>query len=123
MSIQIVDTSASAASQSWSSIVPFDGTEYFLFFDWSARESVWYLSILDQNQNVLAGGIPIVVTWPLLRRFWSNPALPQGCLMAVDLTGQNRDIAAQTDLGQRVLLTYATPDEPSIAGLGLTASG
>jgi hypothetical protein len=81
-----------------------DGREYVLAFDWSARESEWYLSIFDQDENPLALGIKVVVGLPLLYRE-TNPALPPGLLAAIDLARGDLDPAVD-DFGTRVLLLY-----------------
>jgi hypothetical protein len=93
-----------------------EGLVYILQFYWSARESAWYLGIYDQGQNAIATGIRIVVDWPLLRRF-TDPRLPPGRLIALDMSNQMQEIQTQSDLGSRVLLTYISSDDA--AGLAL----
>jgi hypothetical protein len=87
-----------------------DGIEYLMSFLWADRESAWYLSIYDQNQNQIALCIRLVVSSPLLKRF-VDPRLPPGLLFCCDMTGNGVDIEESTDLGTRVLLAYATVDE------------
>ncbi len=91
-----------------------DGIEYLMRFIWVDREGCWYLGIYDQNNNPIAVGIRLVVTWSLLRRF-VDPRLPTGALLCVDLTGMNQDIVEPTDLGTRVILVYITADDPILA--------
>ncbi len=91
-----------------------DGREYLMVFQWATREACWYLGLYDQNETPIALGIRLVVSWPLLRRFATDPRLPPGVLFCADLTGQNADIVEPTDLGSRVLLTYITSDDPDL---------
>jgi hypothetical protein len=114
VSFLILDTSTSATSTYWDQITQLDGIQYTFEFVWSARETCWYLNLLDQSENQLAMGLRLNVSWPLLRRF-KNPALPQGILICIDTTGSGTDIQAPADLGQRVLLEYITADDPLLA--------
>lgn len=91
-------------------ITQLDGLEYLMRFLWSDREGCWYLGIYDQNNNPIALGIRLIVSWSLLRRF-IDPRLPSGVLMCVDLSGQDIDIRESGDLGARVKLTYITADD------------
>ncbi len=102
MSLFIIPTSQSDSV--YEQVTILEGREYFLKFDWSRREEAWYLSIFDQDENPLALGIKVVVGLPLLYRE-TNPKLPQGLLIAVDLSSADSD-PLLTDLGTRVALLY-----------------
>ena len=99
-------------------LVTLENREYLFEFFWSTRESCWYLSLYDQDNNPIALWIRVVVTWPLLRRF-AGSDIPPGLLMAVDQSGMNEDAQVPTDLGSRVILTYTTSDDPSLVGVDI----
>jgi hypothetical protein len=88
-----------------------DGETYGFELRWNTRDSGWYLTIRDAEENVLLAGIRLVVGFPLLRRF-RDFRLPPGELEAVDTntTGQAAD-PGLADLGQRVLLVYTSPED------------
>lgn len=119
MASLLIDTSAAATIKSFSEIVPIEGTEYLLQFYWSDREQAWYLSIANQDETPLASWIRLVADSNLLRRFRSFGTVPPGYLMAWDSSGQSQEIATQADLGNRVLLTYITSDDPILQGANL----
>ena len=109
-------------------IVTLEGVEYLFSFYWSARESRWYLSLYDQDENPLALWIAIVIstTAPgglrnLLRRF-VDPRLPAGLLYCYDASGQDTDIVLSSDLGERVPLIYITSDDPDLVGINIRAA-
>ena len=88
--------------------ITLDGVEFLFQFDWNDREQRWYLSIRDINETALALGLKIVANVPLLRRF-TNAALPQGTLIACDLSNQFGDPPGYTELGTRVRIFYFPP--------------
>ncbi len=98
----------------WDQVTQLEGIEYTLQFRWAVREGCWYLGIYDQDANPLALSIRLVVSFPLLRRF-TDPRLPPGVLFCCDMSGADQDIVDYTDLGTRVLLTYVTSDDDSLA--------
>ena len=112
MSLLVLDTGTASTATWWDMIVQLEGLQYIFEFLWSDRETCWYLNISDQGDNALATGIKLTVSWPLLRHFVVNPALPQGTLFCQDMTGNSDDIASPEELGQRVLLMYITSDVP-----------
>jgi hypothetical protein len=97
-------------------ITQLEGVEYLFQFMWHPRESAWYIHLFDQDQNLLCGLIRLVVGFPLLRRFQHDPRTPPGCLMCIDYSQTNAEIAVPTDLGSRVDLMYITSDDPTLAG-------
>lgn len=108
MSIQQIVTDQT--SLDYEQITQLDGVEYLLRFLWSDRESCWYLDISDQDANPLASHIKIVVDWSLLTRR-TDPRLPQGVLIASDMTGKGIDVQTPDELGGRVQLFYITADD------------
>lgn len=87
-----------------------DGVDYLLELAWNTRDSRWYLSLFSAAGVALAQSIPLVVDFPLLRRF-RGEEFPPGYLMAIDTTGAGREIEVQDDLGARVQLVYLTEAE------------
>ena len=59
------------------------------------------------------------VSVALLRRFRANTNIPPGVFLVVDTTLQGKEILVPTDFGERVILTYITSDDPSLAGVSL----
>lgn len=112
MAFLVIDTDSS--SLNYRQTTQLEGVEYVLHFYWSTREDCWYLDILDQENEGIAMGVRLVVDWPLLRRF-VDPRLPEGALMAVDMSGAGADMTASTDLGTRVILFYVTADDDVFA--------
>lgn len=88
-----------------------EGREYVLQFDFSTRESVWYLSILDVGNVPLATGIKMVCNWPLTYRL-PNPGLPPGDLVVITKVEADETPPGLDDLaeGGRCELTYVTSD-------------
>lgn len=82
-----------------------DGKDYVLSFAWNQRESRWYLTIYDHEDNVLQGAVKVIADFPLTRRIASSDTAPPGVLMAVDLTDAG-DPPTRDDLGSRVILVY-----------------
>ncbi|CAM6004895.1 unnamed protein product [Sphagnum balticum] len=66
--------------------------------------SAWFLTLADQNRNMLVAPVPIVVNWPLFDRFIDLVDLP-GTIFAFDTSGNNKD-PGQFDLGNTVRLYY-----------------
>lgn len=114
MSVLVVPTDS--AKLYYDQITQLEGVEYLLRFLWSDREGAWYLGFYDQNNNQIAVGIRLVVSWPLLRRF-QNSQLPPGVLLCIDQSGAGLDVVDPTDLGTRVLLMYITSDDALITGV------
>ncbi len=116
MSLYRIDTSAAKDSLYFDQLTQLDGREYLLRFLWSDRESCWYLSIYDQDENGLALGVKLVVRWNLLRRF-RDTRLPAGVLFVADLSGTNQEIAQPTDIlpDARCPLYYLTADDSVLA--------
>jgi hypothetical protein len=120
MSYLVIDTDSAATDTYWDQLTQLDGREYLLRFRWMDRRSVWSLNIYDQDENPLALGIVLKVSWPLLRRF-QDPRLPPGLLMCLDTSGKDLDPRAATDLGTRVILMYTTADDPDFQPGGALA--
>ncbi len=106
-------------SLSWDAIYPLEGVEYLLRFYWSTRNSKWYMSIFNQNNEPIALWMALNVSVALLRRSRANTNIPPGVFLVVDTTLQGKEILVPTDFGERVILTYITSDDPSLAGVSL----
>ena len=75
-----------------------------LDFAWNQRESSWWLSLYDAEDEPIALGIKIVPRWPLLTMV-QDERRPQGEIVALDTTGQDEPPGLR-DLGARVLLVF-----------------
>jgi len=88
--------------------VVLDGTTYTVAVYFNPRiddgAGKWFISLADQNRNMLCAPVPITVNWPLFDRFIDLVTLP-GTIFAFDTSGQNLD-PGQFDLGDRVRLYY-----------------
>lgn len=88
--------------------VKMDGTSYIVQLYFNPRindgEGRWFITLADQNRNMLVGPVPVIVGWPLFDRFIDLVDLP-GTLFAFDTSGQDLD-PGQFDLGDRVRLFY-----------------
>jgi hypothetical protein len=81
-----------------------DGNEYVLRFTYSRRPERWIMDILDTQETVLKGGIPLLTNVDLIGIYGSTD-LPQGKFVCVDITGNNKT-AEENDLGVNVKLLY-----------------
>jgi hypothetical protein len=93
---------------SYEQAVVLDGTQYIIALNFNPRindgAGKWFLTLADQNRNMLVAPVPVVVSWPLVDRFIELVDLP-GMIMAFDTSGNNED-PGQFDLGSRVRLYY-----------------
>ncbi len=105
MTTQLVPTSPGVAYYTQRSRL--DGRDYLLRFAWNQREERWYLSLFDDEESPLVQSIKLVCNWPILRHYRSDPRVPPGELMAMDLTGNNTPPGFE-ELGEglRVELLY-----------------
>lgn len=88
-----------------------EGREYVLTFDYSTREGVWYLTIADDTETVLAAGVKLTVGLPLLYRF-KDARMPPGLLFVYSSTGDDSPPGlADLAPGGRCTLDYMTSDE------------
>lgn len=104
-------------------IVPFDSvdTDYSfrtlisdveLTFDvnWNDRDQAWYFSVADGDGDPIVSGVKICLGLDLLANVRDRTSLPSGSLVALD-TAQGQTRPGKTDLGDRVLLVFLTPDD------------
>jgi hypothetical protein len=86
-----------------------DGVEYAFRFLWNTREGHWYMTLSDSAESPIASSRKIVVDWDLLRGVIDDRK-PPGLIVAIDTSEQGID-PGQTELGERVLLTYFDAEE------------
>jgi hypothetical protein len=88
--------------------VTLDGTSYIVALYFNPRinngQGKWFVTLADQNANMLVGPVPVVVSWPLFDRFTDLVDLP-GTIFAFDTAGNDED-PGQFELGGRVRLFY-----------------
>lgn len=93
-----------ANSASFKQRIELDAKEFVIQIGWNTRQSRWYISLMDANENPLVMGITLVANYPLFNRF-KGTQYPQGVMMLFDGTGNwsecNRD-----GLGSSHYLTY-----------------
>lgn len=84
-----------------------EGSDYNLRFMWNQREERWYMTISTDAGELLAAGVKIIPNWPLLRYYQWDRRLPQGTLMAMDLTNDGSPPGlSDFAIDKRVTLTY-----------------
>jgi hypothetical protein len=72
---------------------------------WNSRMKSWIADILDENDVVLANGMPIHVDSRIIGQLHHIVGMMTGELTAFDTTNRELD-AGLNDLGTRVLLMY-----------------
>ncbi len=85
------------------------GREYWLKFDYGAREDRWSLYLLDESKALFAGPLRIACGWDLLRQCRARKGCPPGLLIALDPSRTIESPGAPpgfADLGRRVRLFY-----------------
>lgn len=90
--------------------VRLEDRDYIFRFDWSNREKRFYVSIFDQDEEPLLQGLKVTPNWDLLSRHHSNPIVPSGSLIPVDLESGGVPPTFD-DFGVRVRMFYYTSDE------------
>jgi hypothetical protein len=89
-------------------LVKLDGTAYTIALYFNPRvndgNGSWFITLADQNRNMLVGPIPLIVSWALFEPYTDLVELP-GTIFAFDTSGEDAD-AGQFDLGDRVRLFY-----------------
>lgn len=71
----------------YTEIVQLGGLTYRLRWIWNARAECWFVTVLGAGGDVIVAGKRVVLEWPLLRQHVQN-TLPDGAIMALDITGQ-----------------------------------
>jgi hypothetical protein len=104
MAIVVIDTSTDPEVFAYRQFVDLEQRTYLFRLDWNERDESWSLSIYDQDEEPLVTGKRVSIGADLMRGEVDN-RLPQGILMAVDVTQQHGE-AGVSDLGARVKLTY-----------------
>ncbi len=93
---------------SYEQSVKLDGTTYIIALYFNPRVNdgtgAWFITLADQNRNMLCGPVPVVVSWPLFDRFIDLVVLP-GTIFAFD-TSLADENPGQFELGSRVRLFY-----------------
>ena len=96
---------------------PLDGQVFVLHFDFNSRDSNWYLSVHDSDDQPIRGlvGRKVVVNFALQLRAYTD-ARPLGQLITVSDTQGDPGLL---DLGNGVILTYV----PAADAATLSAGG
>jgi hypothetical protein len=88
--------------------IDFDGEEFILEFQYNERDSRFYLSVLDEDETVIAQSIKLVRNVPLLGTN-INPKRPAGELFIFD-NGANEE-PNMDNLGRGLDLYYISLSE------------
>lgn len=84
--------------------IDLDGIVYTLRFRFNYRMERWVMDIATEAGEDILNGIVLVTGYPLLDQY-AYSELPPGRMIAIDVTGQNRD-AGEDDLGNSIKLLY-----------------
>lgn len=87
-----------------------EGREYVFSFDWSTREQVWYMSLLDSEETEIVCSVKLVCDWPLLFRLASTAAPPGQFLVISKTTDDSPPGKDDLAPGGRCELTYVPSD-------------
>lgn len=84
-----------------------DETSYRFSFVWNTRMEAWTLSIYSIDNIAILTGIKIVLNYELIRMF-RYLLIPQGYLLAIDITNNENKIAYGdfTSSGRELKLYY-----------------
>lgn len=92
--------------------IALDGTVYRFNFQWAERESIWYMDISTIDDDLIQGGIRLVLGTYLGWRV-TDPDYPAGLLRLFDNSHSGQE-ARLDDLGTRVVMHYYSQDELGI---------
>jgi hypothetical protein len=90
---------------SWVQDTELDGAIYRLAFNWSERDSAWYLTLSTPSEEVIRAGIKLVPHFPLLRKV-RHASRPPGDLFVITTAAITRD-----NLGTDARLVYFTLED------------
>lgn len=93
---------------SWQQRVSLDGQNYYLSCVLNERLNRWFFSMSDDTQTPIIEGRKILASKNLLRGIAAGNR-PPGVLMAVDLSGKDRN-PNYTTLGTEIALVYVPFD-------------
>jgi len=86
-----------------------DGTVYTLRFRWQSRMCVWIFDILNEQEEPLLVGMPVLTNSNINRRFL-RAGVPPGFFVSADESGQNRNPDRET-FGQEVKFFYVEAEQ------------
>lgn len=93
------------AEQPYYSFATVIDSEVFVFdVRWNVREGYWYFDIRTTDDELLAGGLKLVLGVAILDKT-STPGLPDGVIICEDTSGAGVD-ATLDDLGVRVQVLF-----------------
>lgn len=81
-----------------------DGRDYVITLQWNQRLARWSMDIADQDGDMIAAGIVLVVDFPLLSLV-TDERTPPGTLAVIDLQTPRIDPTLDS-LGTRHLVAY-----------------
>lgn len=107
MSVSLVVIPARTDLPDYTLTVTLGSRDYVLRLYWNARDTSWYLDVADSLGIAIVAGLRVVLNWPIMRQV-QDSRRPFGDIIAIDTTDTDTE-PGLTDLGSRVLLTYAEP--------------
>lgn len=118
MSLYRINVTPSTTLCSWTQETTLEGVDYVLAFNYNQSEDCYYLSIADANAtdgSFLVPSMKLITGKALLRR-WNGAATPwpPGEMWPIS-TSADTSVAKLGELGSRIILLYATSDDPGLA--------
>lgn len=85
--------------------------EVFIFdVRWNARDEAWYFDLYTSEEDLIVGGVRIILGIPLGFKAKSDSRFPNGIIVATDMANTGQE-AGYYDLGDRVLVHFYSQDE------------
>lgn len=83
-----------------------------LQFTWNQRESVWYMHILDIDDNPVLLGVKLVPSYLMLQQYRAYADLPQGDFLLMDLEDSpETGLVTFDNFGKRYQLIFFSDEE------------
>lgn len=89
--------------------IDLEGTVYLMHFKLNDRSKRWTMDIKLEDGTLLVAGIPLIVNWPLIRRF-KDSRLPPGEFYVVNETGGTEEPREDSFLETHVLIYLEAAD-------------
>ncbi|MCP4051082.1 MAG: hypothetical protein GY730_10300 [bacterium] len=84
--------------------ITLESTLYVFDFYFNQRQNLWFMDILDENDNPQLSGVPIQTNVPQTIHL-KHQNIPPGILLPFDIQGEKKDADAD-DFGIRIKLLY-----------------
>lgn len=83
---------------------------YLFHFRLNSRSNRWMMSLYSESGDLLAGGIPLVINFPLIGRF-KREDLPPGEIYLLDMTESSQEPTSESFGTTHTLVYEESTDE------------